>query len=190
MSNHTFLFATKQGAYHETHLSTVGCSSQTHARLSRPHVYPGWTGGHSCPSRQRPPSPGCLIHGSGVARATNTGASFPRRYRLTKTDEFSSVFGFRKALRSSHFLLHWRTRTAAEAQDPRLGLVVAKKLLPRAVDRNLIRRLAREHFRLLRQGLPARDLILRLAARPVELNRLQLAAEIRGLLGRLTEAVR
>ena len=110
------------------------------------------------------------------------GASYPRRYRLTKTDEFSSVFGFRKALRSPHFLLHWRTRTVAEAHYPRLGLVVAKKLLPRAVDRNLIRRLTREHFRLLRQGLPARDLILRLANRPAELDRKLLAAEIRGLL--------
>ncbi|MBP8867731.1 MAG: ribonuclease P protein component [Propionivibrio sp.] len=118
------------------------------------------------------------------------GASYPRRYRLTKTDEFSSVFGFRKALRSPHFLLHWRTRTVAEAQYPRLGLVVAKKLLPRAVDRNLIRRLTREHFRLLRQGLPARDLILRLANRPAELDRKLLAAEIRGLLGKLMEPIR
>ena len=118
------------------------------------------------------------------------GASYPRRYRLTKTDEFSSVFGFRKALRSPHFLLHWRTRTVAEAQNPRLGLVVAKKLLPRAVDRNLIRRLTREHFRLLRQGLPARDLILRLANRPAELDRKLLAAEIRGLLGKLMEPIR
>ena len=118
------------------------------------------------------------------------GASYPRRYRLTKTDEFSSVFGFRKALRSPHFLLHWRTRSVAEAQYPRLGLVVAKKLLPRAVDRNLIRRLTREHFRLLRQGLPARDLILRLANRPAELDRKLLAAEIRGLLGKLMEPIR
>ena len=118
------------------------------------------------------------------------GASYPRRYRLTKTDEFSSVLGFRKALRSPQFLLHWRTRTVAEAQYPRLGLVVAKKLLPRAVDRNLIRRLTREHFRLLRQGLPARDLILRLANRPAELDRKLLAAEIRGLLGKLMEPIR
>ena len=118
------------------------------------------------------------------------GASYPRRYRLTKTDEFSSVFSFRKALRSPHFLLHWRTRSVADAQYPRLGLVVAKKLLPRAVDRNLIRRLTREHFRLLRQGLPARDLIMRLANRPAELDRKLLAAEIRGLLGKLMEPIR
>ena len=119
-----------------------------------------------------------------------SGASFHRRYRLTKTDEFSSVFGFRKALRSPHFLLHWRTRNSEEIQSPRLGLVVAKKLLPRSVDRNLIRRLVREHFGLLRQQLPPRDMVVRLASRPAPLDRKLLAAEIRGLLGKLIGPLR
>ncbi len=68
----------------------------------------------------------------------------------------------------------------------RLGLVVAKRLLPRSVDRNLIRRLAREHFRLMRCRLPSRDLILRLAVRPKPLDRRALAEEIRELLGKMT----
>jgi len=68
----------------------------------------------------------------------------------------------------------------------RLGLVVAKKLLKRSVDRNLVRRLARENFRILRSCLPARDLILRLAVRPKPLDRRALAEEIRALLGKLT----
>jgi len=67
----------------------------------------------------------------------------------------------------------------------RLGLVVAKRFLKRSVDRNLIRRLAREHFRLLRCRLPSRDLILRLAAKPEVLDRRALAQEIRGLLGKI-----
>jgi ribonuclease P protein component len=114
-----------------------------------------------------------------------TVAAFPKFYRLTKTDEFSSVFGFRKALKSRHFLLHYRLRAPEEAAGARLGLVVAKRLLRRSVDRNLIRRLAREHFRLLRCKLPSRDLILRLAAKPEALDRRALAQEIRGLLGKL-----
>lgn len=127
-----------------------------------------------------------------------TAHAFPKLYRLTKTDEFSSVFGFRRALKSRHFLLHYRLRTSGEAAasadvpaeiipaGARLGLVVAKRLLKRSVDRNLIKRLCRENFRLLRCRLPARDLILRLAAKPKPLDRQALGEEIRALLNKLT----
>jgi ribonuclease P protein component len=126
---------------------------------------------------------------AGIAQP-NSGFVFPKRYRLTKTDEYSSVFGFRRAVKSPHFLLHYRPRSeageeAAIRQSARLGIVVPKKLVKAAVRRNLIKRLARERFRLLRNELPACDLILRLAVRPTrELlgNRGQLAAEISELL--------
>jgi ribonuclease P protein component len=111
--------------------------------------------------------------------------AFPKHYRLTKTDEFSSVFGFRRALKSPHFLLHYRLRTDEEVTGARLGLVVAKRLLRRSVDRNLVRRLARENFRLLRCRLPSRDFILRLAAKPKPIDRRVLAEEIKGLLGKV-----
>ena len=113
-------------------------------------------------------------------------ATFPRLYRLTKTDEFSSVFGFRKAIRSPHFLLHYRVKVPAEAEGARLGLVVAKRLLRRSVDRNLVRRLARECFRTMRPDLLSRDLVLRLASRPAQLDRKNLASEIRSLLEKVT----
>jgi ribonuclease P protein component len=123
--------------------------------------------------------------------------AFPRQYRLTQTDEFSSVFGFRKALKSTHFLLHYRLRmtgeTGIQAGVPteigagaRLGVVVAKRLLKRSVDRNLVKRLARENFRKLRCRLPARDLILRLAAKPKPLDKRALGEEIWALLSKLT----
>ncbi len=111
-------------------------------------------------------------------------------YRLTKTDDYSSVFGFRKAIRSRHFLLHYRSRAVDEAPYARLGLIIAKRQLKRAVDRNLVRRLIREHFRLLRPQLPARDLVFRLANRPEALDRRALATEIRGLLVKLISPVR
>ena len=114
-----------------------------------------------------------------------SATAFPNSYRLTKTDEFSSVFGFRKALKGTHFLLHYRLRTAAEVAGARLGMVVAKRLLRRSVDRNLIRRLARENFRMMHCRLPSRDLILRLAARPEPLDRRALADEIRRLLEKM-----
>lgn len=111
--------------------------------------------------------------------------AFPKLYRLTKTDEFSSVFGFRKAIRSTHFLLHYRIREASEAPGARLGIVVAKRLLKRSVDRNLVRRLIREAFRSVRNDLPSRDLIVRLATRPQPIDRRALAHEVQTLLGKL-----
>ena len=123
-------------------------------------------------------------------RTVPGGATFPRTYRLTKTDDYSSVFGFRKAIRSRHFLLHYRSRTREEAQHARLGLIIAKRQLKRSVDRNLVRRLIREHFRLLHSQLPARDLVFRLANRPEALDRRALAMEIRGLLVKLISPVR
>ena len=124
--------------------------------------------------------------GTNVAGEKPSAAyAFPKHYRLLKTDEYSSVFAFRQALRSRHFLLHYRRRDVTEAPAARLGLVVAKRYLRRAIDRNLIRRLVRERFRLLHPQLRPCDLVVRLAARPTPLDRRVLAKEIGGLLARM-----
>jgi len=64
--------------------------------------------------------------------------------------------------------------------------VVAKRFLRRSVDRNLVRRLAREQFRLLRVRLRSNDFVLRLATKPLTLDRQALAQEICGLMRKLT----
>jgi ribonuclease P protein component len=110
--------------------------------------------------------------------------SFARRYRLTKTDEFSSVFGFRRAIRGKWLMLHYQPRPEIEA-DARLGLVVGKKLLKRSVDRNRLKRIVREQFRLRRASLPGCDLVVRLFAKPLPLNGKLLAEDIVSLLGKL-----
>lgn len=46
-------------------------------------------------------------------------------------------------------------------------MVIAKRLLPRAVDRNRVKRCVRETFRQLRSDLPACDFVVRLIAKPV-----------------------
>jgi ribonuclease P protein component len=102
--------------------------------------------------------------------------------RLRKTDDFSSVFAFRRSVRSEHFQLLYRP---SGLKSPRLGVAVAKKLAPRAVDRNLVKRLAREAFRMLRIRLPAYDLVLRLCMPLEGQEKLVVRAEIDGLLGRL-----
>jgi ribonuclease P protein component len=110
-------------------------------------------------------------------------AGFPRGCRLTRANEFSSVFGFRKTVKSRHFLLHYRPRQGEQMREARLGLVVAKRCLRRSVDRNLVKRLVREAFRIRRSELPSCDLIVRLAAKPaLPIDRQAMAAEIRKLL--------
>jgi ribonuclease P protein component len=67
---------------------------------------------------------------------------------LKKTDEFSSVFSFKKRFSSSFFVVHYKPN---EAQHLRIGFVVAKKVAKLAVDRNYMRRVLRE---LCRHDLP------------------------------------
>ena len=81
-------------------------------------------------------------------------------------------------------MLHYRPREAA-AEGARLGLVVGKKQLKKAVDRNTFKRVIREQFRLCRPTLPAVDLIVRLAVKPVKTNRGIIADEFLSLVKKL-----
>jgi len=111
--------------------------------------------------------------------------SFPRACRLLQANEYTDVFGFRRALRSERFLLHYGTEK--EGGEARLGLVIGKKFMRRAVGRNAIKRIARETFRQTRASLPARDWVLRLATKlqkPNPAMRQELTAEISQLLAK------
>ncbi len=54
-----------------------------------------------------------------------------------------------------------------EVGYPRLGMVIAKRVLARAVDRNRVKRCVRESFRQVLPELPACDFVVRLIAKPV-----------------------
>lgn len=69
---------------------------------------------------------------------------FERARRIVKTDEFSSVFRLRPVYRTAHFVLYARPNQLPHA---RLGVVAAKRLAPRAVTRNTVKRAVREAFR-------------------------------------------
>jgi ribonuclease P protein component len=89
-----------------------------------------------------------------------TGGSqdYARARRILKADDFSSAFHLRPAYKTAHFVLYARGNQLPHA---RLGIVAAKRLAPRAVTRNTIKRVTRELFRV--TPLPAIDCIVRLS---------------------------
>ena len=76
---------------------------------------------------------------------------------------------------------------AAAAQTPgRIGYVIGRKTLPRAVDRNRLRRRLREAVRALRPALTAYDVILRVKKVG---SRVELDAAVSEAAGLLAELV-
>ena len=84
-------------------------------------------------------------------------------------------------------MLHYQPRPIGQ-NDARLGLVIGKKLLKKAVNRNRVKRIVREQFRRERPKLPACDLIVRLAAKPVSFDSSLLAGDFLALLEKLRRA--
>ncbi|KAI5915546.1 ribonuclease P protein component [Thauera sp. 2A1] len=117
-----------------------------------------------------------------MAEPASADQGFRSAHRLHKTDEYSSVFAFRRALRGRYFMLHYRPNGLDTA---RLGVVVAKKLAKRANVRNLVKRIARELFRRQRTSLPMHDLVVRLHAPVAKATRAELNHDLLGLLHRL-----
>lgn len=109
-------------------------------------------------------------------------AGFDPSCRLRRPDEFAGVLKSGGALRSQHFVLKHRSNACGGA---RLGLIVGRKLLKRAVDRNLVKRIAREAFRTVRWRLTSLDVVLRLAMSPESMDRSELRNELDRLLARL-----
>lgn len=91
-------------------------------------------------------------------------AGFPREARLLSGIEFKRVFAARQVESNRYFRIHWAARSEDGRPGPRLGLAIAKRVARRAVDRNRIRRIARETFRHRRCRLREADYVV--LARP------------------------
>ena len=88
--------------------------------------------------------------------------AFPKTARLLSARDYKPVFDHsRYKVSNKHFLF---LATASQARRPRIGLVIAKKHVRLAVERNRIKRLAREFFRVLPVTAPSFDVVL--LARP------------------------
>jgi len=126
--------------HHETHLPTVCHQAQAHSRLSGEDEDPRGPRCDPRPASQRTQAPG------GLSRPLQfAAASVPRRKQ-------SSGATLRLLARHAPFALFALSAAGAAKPGPgteaqnRIVLGLPKKLLRRAVDRNRIRRLARESF--------------------------------------------
>jgi ribonuclease P protein component len=86
------------------------------------------------------------------------GARFGKAKRLLNASDYSRVFNDPDARAShKHVLLLAKT---SERPEHRLGLVIAKKNVRFAVQRNRIKRVAREFFRTMPNTEPPMDVVL------------------------------
>lgn len=85
---------------------------------------------------------------------------YPRTARVRARSDFDRIFKHGRRVALPVLALHWQ----AGDVPPRLGLAVSRKVDPRAVGRNRIKRVLRDTFRLQRAGLAAGDYVL--VARP------------------------
>lgn len=69
---------------------------------------------------------------------------FNRDYRLRNKTEIDFVFSSAKKLETRNFLLLYHDNNL---NNPRIGIIIAKKNVPKAHDRNRFKRVIRETFR-------------------------------------------
>ena len=86
-------------------------------------------------------------------------ASFSKAKRLLTARDYSRVFDGTEA-RASHKHLLLLARRNINGPGHRLGLVIAKKNVRLAVERNRIKRVTREFFRTLPESEPPMDVVL------------------------------
>lgn len=87
--------------------------------------------------------------------------AFPRSERLTRADEFQSVFQRGKRVERPSVLILWRG-----SRGPRKAGFTVSRQVRGAVRRNRARRRVREAYRVSRQVLPAGGVRLVIVARP------------------------
>lgn len=114
--------------------------------------------------------------------------SFGKQQRLLNAAQYSAVFND-APIRASHpnFLI---LANLSQSTLPRLGLVIAKKNVRHAVNRNRIKRVARETFRLQQHNLPTIDAIVLARRGADDVPQDQLPAIFNGLWKRIIKRAR
>lgn len=136
-------------ACHEAHFSALSHPQETHPWISCSHAHPWGAGGAAGAARQGAGSLGRLRE------------RYQRRQRL-RSAEIAGLLADGRMLTQPGFRAIFRANTAGL---PRLGLIVPKRVFPRAVDRNRVKRLLREWFRRKRGSLGSSDILIRVTGK-------------------------
>ena len=109
-----------------------------------------------------------------------------KQAKMIKTDDFSSVFNFRKRISSLHLAMHYQPNIYLRA---RIGLVIGKKTSKLAVSRNYMRRVLRELFRLNQHEIAPVDLVIRVQKKFGKVEFSQIKQEFNSLIIKLNQRV-
>ncbi|MDQ0009271.1 ribonuclease P protein component [Luteibacter jiangsuensis] len=109
-------------------------------------------------------------------------AALPRDARLRRAADFAALRTVSGRLGGRCFLLRFGNN---ELDTARLGLAISKRCSKRAVDRNRIKRLAREAFRHARPALPPVDILVMARDSAVDETGAVLLAELDALFRRI-----
>ncbi|MCL7744962.1 ribonuclease P protein component [Guyparkeria hydrothermalis] len=85
------------------------------------------------------------------------GGRFPRAARLLTGRDYQRVMRGRDRVHTANLMLALHCNPDGE---PRLGLAVSRKRVRLAHERNRVKRIAREEFRLARAELPGMDIVV------------------------------
>ncbi len=108
---------------------------------------------------------------------------YSRDQRLLTPGDFRTVFNGKTTRAACPELLFIALPT--DRPKSRIGFVFAKKHIKHAVQRNLIRRICREHFRLAEQRYAHKDIIVLARKGAAELDRKSINTLVRKMLAKL-----
>jgi ribonuclease P protein component len=101
--------------------------------------------------------------------------SLPASRRMRSPAEFKRAYASGRRFADEFFTA---TAQANDLTWARLGMSIAARILRRAVDRNRVRRLIRESFRMHQQQLPSLDIIIGARAGALKADRAHLRASL------------
>ena len=106
---------------------------------------------------------------------SNDDLCLTRELKLLTANNYQNVFAKAERFANRSFTVLARKNDLAH---PRLGLAISKKCAKRAVDRNRIKRLFRESFRLNQHKLPCVDIIAMCKPSAVSLDSKEMRKQI------------
>ena len=108
--------------------------------------------------------------------------NFQEINRLLSKKDFKSVFAKPHKVSLKFFIALYHPN---QRSYPRLGIILAKQHLKRAVDRNLVRRLLKESFRVHKEMLKGLDIIVLLRSECTPLDKKALRVDVDNLWQKL-----